>query len=64
MNPRAALDVDTLLKIVLVLVIVWIGIEIIEGVLNLVFSGFLSFLRPLIGLIIVVLILLWFFDKI
>jgi hypothetical protein len=58
---RGSLSVDTLLKVVLVLVIVWIGLEIVGEVLN-TFADLLGPLRPLIGVVIIVLILLWLFD--
>lgn len=55
---RAELDVDTLLKVVLVLIVVWIGLEIVEGIF-----GILGFLlgpfQPLLGLVVIVLIVLW-----
>jgi hypothetical protein len=59
-DTRGDLEVDTLLKIVLVLVVVWIGIEILESVIDLVFGPF----KSIFGLIIVVLILLWLLDRI
>ncbi|WP_135664962.1 DUF7554 family protein [Halorhabdus rudnickae] len=58
-----SLDVEDLLKIVLVLVLVWIIIEIITEVLGW-FAALLSLFRPLLGLIIVVLIVLWLLDRI
>ena len=57
------LDVEDLLKIVLVLVLVWIVIEIISEVLGL-FAWLLGPFRPLLGLVIVVLIVLWLLDRI
>ncbi|MEF8850941.1 MAG: hypothetical protein V5A44_11800 [Haloarculaceae archaeon] len=60
MDYRGDIDVDTLLKVVLVLVVVWIGLEILESVVDLVFGPF----KSVFGLIAVVLILLWLLDRI
>jgi hypothetical protein len=60
MDRRADVDVETLLKIVLVLVVVWVGLEILESVVDLVFEPF----KSIFGLVIVVLILLWLLDRI
>ncbi|WP_436925550.1 DUF7554 family protein [Halosimplex amylolyticum] len=60
MDTRADLDVETLLKIVLVLVVVWIAIEILDAALSIVFGP----LKSVFGLIIVVLIVLWLLDRI
>jgi hypothetical protein len=60
---RGALEVEDLLKIVLVLVIVYlvvnIVLDVIEGTLSLLFG-----LPNLIGLLVVVLIVAWFLDYI
>lgn len=63
MDRRADLDVEDLLKIILVLVIVWIAIEIVGDIVGLV-AGLLGPFRPLLGLVIVVLIVLYFLDRI
>jgi hypothetical protein len=60
---RASIEVETLLKIILALVVVWLALQIIEATLGLL--GFL--LGPLtnvFGLIIIVVIVLWWFDYI
>jgi len=62
MTNRAAVDVDTLLKVVLVLVLVWLALEILGQVIDLAL-GFFGFLRPIIGLLILVLIILWLLDR-
>jgi len=49
---RAELDVDTLLKILLVLLVVWIGLEVVEGVLG-IFAGLLGPLQPLLGFVLI-----------
>ena len=59
---RAKLDVDTLLKILLVLILVWIGLEIVGEVLGL-FAAILGPLQPLLGLLLVALIVLYLLDK-
>lgn len=59
MSLRAKLDADDLLKIVLILVIVWILVEIVTTVVEFILGPFTA----IIGLLIVVLIVLWFFDK-
>ncbi len=55
---RARLDVDTLLKILLVLVIVWIALEVVGEVLGL-FAWLLGPLQPLLGVALVILIVLY-----
>lgn len=57
---RAALDTDDLLKIVLVLVIVWLAIEVLSEFLQLVFGP----LSSIVGLLLLVVLLLWYFDVI
>jgi hypothetical protein len=62
-SERGALEVEDLLKIVLVLVIVYLLVnivfDVIEGTLSLLFG-----LPNLIGLLIIVLIVAWFLDYI
>lgn len=60
---RAALDIDDLLKIVLVLVIVWLVLEVLESVLSITL-GLFSSLPSIIGLLVIALIVLWYFDYI
>jgi hypothetical protein len=60
MDRRADVEVETLLKIVLVLVVVWIGLEIVESVIDFVFGPF----KSVFGLIIIVVIVLWLLDRI
>lgn len=59
---RGGIDVDTLLKVILVLVIVWIALEIL-GELVQTSLALLGPFRPLLGLVIVVLIILWLLDR-
>jgi len=56
------MDAEGLLKIVLVLVVVWILLEIVGELLG-ILAGLLGPFRPLLGLVIVVLIVLWLFDR-
>jgi len=57
---RGALDVEDLLKIVLVLVIVYIAVDLLFEVIGFVFGP----LSNVVGLVIVVLIVAWFLDYI
>ena len=59
---RAKLDVEDLLRIILLLLVVYLLIKVVEAVLGLAFGlvGFL--LDPAVAVIVVVLILLWYFD--
>lgn len=63
MNIRGAIEVETLLKVVLALVVVWLVLEVLGAALRITTAIF-RFLTPLIGLVIVVLIVLWLFDRI
>lgn len=58
---RAALDVDDLLKIILVLVILWLVLEVLETVLSITL-GLFSSVPSIIGLVVIALIVLWYFD--
>lgn len=57
---RARLEVDDLLKIILVLVVVWIALQIVFETIEFIFGP----LSSLVGLLIVVLIILYFLDYI
>lgn len=57
---RAALDIDDLLKIILALVIVWLAIEILSEFLGLIFGP----LSSVVGLVLLVVLVLWYFDYI
>lgn len=58
LGQRAELEVEDLLKIVLVLVAVWVALEIVDLALGMLFGP----LKPLMGVVIFVLIVLWFLD--
>lgn len=60
MDVRGALEAEDLLKIILVLVIVWIVVEIVDQVVTTLLGPF----RPLLGLLILALIVLWLLDRI
>ena len=62
-DTRGKLDVEDLLRLVLVLVVVWLVLEIVGGVLG-ILAGLLGPLRPLLGVVVVALIVLWLFDRI
>lgn len=64
MNLRGAIDVEDLLKVVLVLVIIWLGINVLEEFLGLLLGSLFGLLQPLLGLVILALIVLWLLDKI
>ena len=60
MTDRAAIAVETLLKLILVLVVVWLALEILGGFIRFVLGP----LPELIGAAIVILIILWLLDRI
>jgi len=61
MRPkRGSLEVEDLLKIILVLVIVWIAVEIIMEIISFVFAPISS----LVGILIIILIVAYFLDYI
>jgi hypothetical protein len=59
-DDRGALEVEDLLKIVLVLVIVYIAVNLLFETIGFVFGP----LSNLVGLVIIVLIVAWFLDYI
>jgi hypothetical protein len=63
MDTRGDLDADSLLKIILVLVVLWLVFEIVGEVLQML-GWLLGPLRPFIGLLVLVLIVLWLLDRI
>jgi hypothetical protein len=63
MDIRGKLDVEDLLKIILVLVAIWVVIAIIGELVEAV-AGLLGPFRPLLGIIILALIVLYFLDRI
>jgi hypothetical protein len=59
MDHRASLDVEDLLKIVLVLIIVLLVVDIVTDVL----SSLLGPVQPALGLLVLVLIIYWVVDR-
>lgn len=62
MTDRGALEVEDLLKLILVLVVVWIALEIVGEILH-VLTGIVRLVPPLLGVVVVVLIVLWLTDN-
>ncbi len=60
---RAKLDVDTLIKLILVLVVIWLALNIVEEFVGAV-AGILGPIPDVIGLIIVLILVLWLLDRI
>jgi hypothetical protein len=57
-DSRGELEVESLLKIVLVLVVVYLAVNILFEFIDFAFGGFSN----LVGLVIVALIVAWFLD--
>lgn len=62
MTDVAGIEVEDLLKIVLVLVVVWFALEILETFLSITLGLFEVF-KPVIALLVLVLIVLWLVDR-
>lgn len=62
LGERGAVDVEDLLKVVLVLVLIWLVLEIIGTVVK-GLLGVFGFLRPIIGVLLLVIIVLWLLDR-
>ncbi|RLM56740.1 hypothetical protein DVK02_09645 [Halobellus sp. Atlit-31R] len=62
-TDRAELEVEDLLKVVLVLAVIWLALEVVGGVLG-ILAELLGPLRPFVGLVVVALIVLWLLDRI
>ncbi len=60
LDDRAALDIDDLLKIILLLVIVWLVIEVLSEFLGLLFGP----LSSVVGVILLIVLVAWYFDVI
>jgi len=56
-------DTGSLLKLVLVLVVVWLALELLETFVG-VLAAVLGIARPLLGLLILALVVLWLLDRI
>lgn len=60
---RAAIDTDTLVRIALILVVLWLILEVLDSVLGLLGRVF-WFLQPLLGIVLLVILILWLLDRI
>ncbi|MFB6072270.1 MAG: hypothetical protein ABEJ88_04800 [Halobacterium sp.] len=60
---RGDIDTDDLLKIILVLVVVWLGLEVLEALIGTLAAVF-EVAKPVIGLVVLALIVLWLLDRI
>ena len=56
-------DTESLLKLVLVLVVVWLALELLETFVG-ALAAVLGIARPLLGLLVLALIVLWLLDRI
>jgi len=59
---RASIEAESLLRIVLALVVVWLVLEVVGEILEL-FTFVVGLIRPLLGLLVLALIALWLFDR-
>jgi hypothetical protein len=60
---RGDIEVETLLKIILVLILVWVVLETVDLVFD-ILGALLAPFTSIIGLIIAALIVLWLLDRI
>lgn len=60
---RGKIDVETLLKIILVLVALWLALSVVGEFLN-IFAFVLGPLSNLIGLVVLLILVLYLLDKI
>lgn len=60
---RGKLDVDTLVKIILILVLIWLALSIVGEIVE-TFAHILGPASNVIGLIVLVLLVLWLLDRI
>lgn len=61
---RGTIDVEDLLKLILILLVVYLAINVIEAALGLAFGILGLLLDPLVALIVIALVVLWYFDYI
>lgn len=61
---RGTIDVEDLLKLILLLLVVYLSIKVIEAALGLAFGILGLLLDPLVALIVLALVVLWYFDYI
>lgn len=63
MDSRGDIDADDLLKIILALVVLWLVVEVLGGILDII-GWLLGPFRGLFGLIVIILIILYLLDRI
>lgn len=61
---RGTIDVEDLSKLILILLVVYLAINVIEAALGLAFGILGLLLDPLVALIVIALVVLWYFDYI
>lgn len=59
---RAALGTDTLLRLILLLVLIWLALELFQEVLGTLLAP-LGGLRPIVGLLVLVLLVWYLLDR-
>jgi ABC-type enterochelin transport system permease subunit len=62
-DKRADLEAESLLRIVLVLVVVWLVLEIVGEFVGIA-TALVGPFRPVLGLLVVAVIVLWLLDRI
>lgn len=62
-QSRGNIDTDGLLKIILVLVVIWLGLEVLEAFVGSLADA-LGVARPIVGLVILALLVAWLLDYI
>lgn len=58
---RAAIDTDTLVRIALILVVVWLALEVLDFIFG---ALGLWFLQPILGIVLLIILILWLLDRI
>jgi hypothetical protein len=62
-DDRGDIEAESLLKLLLALAVVWIALEVVGEVVDAA-VGVASLARPVVGLVVVGLIVLWLLDRI
>lgn len=63
MSRLTRLDVEDLLRLLLVLVIVWVGFQLLTTVLVDLLGPLYGTLKPVIGVVVLILVVLWLLDR-
>jgi len=61
-RARGVLDTGSLVQLVLVLVVVWLALEVLEAFVG-ALAAVLGIARPVIGVLVVALVVLWLLDE-